>query len=274
MRYRLYALIFFMILSVPRANATPRTLVIEGTGDSEIVLRQVAALYESLHPDIRVEVPESMGSGGGIKALIAGKAGLARTARPLKPREKAAQLTQVPFAWSPIVFASHPSGGAVKTITIDQVLRIYNGELSNWKALGGAEHKLYPVSREVGDSSRMVLDAYVIKGLGRSPGLGDAGKIYYSTGDTAQALKRNAFSFGYVPLSSAMASDLHVFALEGVFPGESAVTGRLYPLVTTFYLVFSPLSGPLAMDFLSFASSEQAGNKMRVMGVFSADRAF
>ena len=46
--------------------------------------------------------------------------------------------------------------------------------------------------------------------------MGEAGKVYYTTEETVQALKRNAFSLGYVPLSSAMDADLHVFALDGV----------------------------------------------------------
>ena len=141
--------------------------MIEGTGDSQVILRGIASLFEALHPDVRVFVPDSVGSGGGVKALIAGKADLARTARPLKAKEKKEGITQIPFAWSPIVFAAHPSGAAVKNITMDQALEIFSGELSNWKALGGPDHKLYPVSREAGDSSRNVVDAYLSIGLGR-----------------------------------------------------------------------------------------------------------
>ena len=274
MRFCLSVLILVLILTASGTGAGPRTLVIEGTGDSQVILRELAALFEVRHPDVRVSVPDSVGSGGGVKALITGKADLARTARPLKPKEKTIPLTQIPFAWSPVVFAAHPSGSPVKNVAMDQALGIYRGELVNWKALGGPDHKLYPVNREQGDSSRTVVDAYLIDKLGRPRGLGGTGKVYYTTGDTVWVLERNAFSFGYVPLSSAMAAGLHVFALDGVFPNESSVTERRYPLVTTFYLVSSPESGGLARDFLTFVKSEPARNKMRVIGVFSADKAF
>lgn len=248
------------------------TLVIEGTGDSQTVLRALAARYEKLNPDSHIIVPDSVGSGGGIKALVLGKAGLARTARPLKEKERAAGLTQVPFAWSPIVFAAHPSAASVKGISMAQALGVYRGDIVNWQALGGPDHKLYVVNREKGDSSRTVIHRYVTHTLGRPGGLGDAGKVFYTTGETVLAMSRNAYTLGYVPLSSAMAEGLHIFSLDTVFPDEAGIKGRNYPLVTTFYLVSPREPGELGAAFLAFVASEPAQELMRSLGVFPADK--
>ena len=248
------------------------SLIIDGTGDSQEILRKLSERYEELHPGARVMVPDSVGSGGGIKSVLQGQAGLARTARPLKSKEAESGLSQVLFAWSPVVFAAHPSVASVRSVTLDQILDIYAGKTGNWTALGGPDHKLYPVNREEGDSSRTVINAFLAKALDNAQGMGTAGKVFYTTGDTVLALKRNAYAIGFVPLSEAKAAGLHMFALDSVFPDEAAVKGKTYPLVTPFYLVKPSDPSPLAIDFIDFILSEPARAMMREQGVFPADR--
>ena len=277
MKHDVYTLALLMILLVSVASGgVPggQPLIIEGTGDSQVILGKLARLFEREHPGSRVIVPESVGSGGGIKALIRGRAGLARTARPLKTKEKADGLIQIPFAWSPVVFAAHPSGDLPRTLTLDQVLKVYRGDIVNWQDLGGPDHKLYPVAREEGDSSRTIVDTYLTSVLGRPSGLGPVGKIFYTTGETVQALMRNAFSFGYLPFSCAREGELHVFALNNTFPNEAGIRGKTYPLVTTFYLVRTGQSQDLALSFLAFMDSAPAREIMRTSGVFPADHPY
>ena len=50
------------------ADAPP--LVIVGTGDSEELLRILAARYMREFPETRIEVPDSIGTSGGIKAAL------------------------------------------------------------------------------------------------------------------------------------------------------------------------------------------------------------
>lgn len=246
-------------------------LVIDGTGDSQEILRRLAARYENLHPGTHIEVPDSVGSGGGIKALLEGRAGLARTARALNSKEAEMGLVQVFFARSPVVFATHSSLETVKTVSIGQVLEIYDGRLDNWKSLGGPDHKLYPVAREEGDSSRAVVNGYLASMLGNQQGMGTVGKVFFTTPDTVLALKRNAYTFGFVPLSEALAAGLHILALDSALPDEQGVRTQTYPLVSHFYLVKPADPSPLALSFIEFILTEPARELMRQQGVFPVD---
>ena len=62
-------------------------LTLGGTGADLETMRVLGEAFEKANPGITIEVLPSLGSGGGIKALLAGVIDLALTARPLtKPQ--------------------------------------------------------------------------------------------------------------------------------------------------------------------------------------------
>jgi len=262
-------LILLVLFSLP---ATAEELVIEGTGDSQVVLRQLAGLFEQGHPRIRVVVPDSLGSGGGVKKLIQGKTGLARTARPLKAKEKGHGLIQVPFAVSPVVFAANPEGiTGVADLSIPRILALYSGQITNWSQIGGPDHRLFLVDREAGDSSRKVIDRYLKSAQGLDGKLGFAGKTFYTTPEAAQAVALNRYTIGYLPFSTAREKGLHLFTIEGIPAGHQRIKAGQYPFITTFFLVQPADPVPSAMAFLKFIKTEPAKKRMLELGVFPID---
>ena len=69
-------------------SAATEKIVIAGTGDSQSLLRVLAGDFEKSHPGTAIEIPDSIGSGGGIKATAMGKCDLGREARGIKDKEK------------------------------------------------------------------------------------------------------------------------------------------------------------------------------------------
>ena len=99
-------------------------IIIGGTGDSQELLRSLASAFEKSPGGGAIEVPDSIGSGGGIKALIAGKIDLARVARPLKEGEEKLGLVYLSFAMNPVVFVIHPGLTGIDSITTEQIIGI------------------------------------------------------------------------------------------------------------------------------------------------------
>jgi len=86
--------VFLLVLLLLGSSASAKErLVIAGTGDSQAILQQLAVLFKVDNPGTVVEVPHSVGSGGGVKAIKQHTVDLARTARPLKEKEKSEDLT-------------------------------------------------------------------------------------------------------------------------------------------------------------------------------------
>ncbi len=254
-----------------KINGSETRLIIAGTGDSQALLRRVAARFERDHlaSGVIVEVPDSIGSGGGILALQKGVANLARTARPLKKREQSG-LISVPFATSPIVFAVHPSVTWIDDLTTEQILAIYSGKVTRWSELGGEDKKIYVVNREFGDSSMRVLEKTLSKGQIDW----QVGKVYFSTPRAAKAIARHPYTIGYMPLSIAMGSKLKVIAIDGVMPDSEAVASGRYPHTLLFELVArKPVKG-WEKKFIDYMFEAKIRNFMKKIGVYPIDDAF
>ena len=150
-------------------------------------------------PGLTVEVPDSVGSTGGIKDVLAGKADLARSVRPLRDAEKEQGLVEWVFAETPVVFAVHPSVTGVTGLTGAQALGVYAGKITDWAALGGPAGPISRVTREMPESSREVLND-VIPGFAV---LGTEGQaVAYSTPEAVEMVRRHPGTIGYFSLTA------------------------------------------------------------------------
>ncbi len=254
--------IFTILLLFSSYLPAQSSLTVAGTGDSQVLLRLLGQQFETVHPGLTIKVPDSIGSGGGLKAILRGKADLARTARPLEEKEKPG-LVEILFAKSPIVFVVHTTVTGITHLTMEQIQGIYAGKYRNWQELGGPDHKIYVVDREADDSSRRLITQTF---PAFSP-LDSVVTIAYSTPETVNLLAKNLFTIGYLPLSVAQHDHLTILALDGVIP-----TAPSYPLVTPFYLVSKVPPTDLAKQFIEFVWSPPAQQIMKETGVLTVSK--
>ncbi len=267
----LVSLLCLWLLSCLQAQslsaATPQGhFIIAGTGDSQRLLRRVAHAFMDLYPRISVEIPDSTGSGGGIRAVLAGRCTLARVARPLKEREKQQGLSYLLFARAPVVFAIHPSVEGVDDLTYEQIIAIYTGRITTWGRLGGSpDRKIYVANREAGDSSRRVLETFL-------PGFRNirrlVGETVYTTPETVAILRTTPFTIGYVPLSATAGTGLKVPTLNGFAPtGETLESGE-YPLAIPLALVWQTEPGAAERLFIDFLLGPEGRRIIETHGAF------
>jgi phosphate transport system substrate-binding protein len=254
--------------SVEQKSAqNPKVLVIPGTGDSQALLRNLAQLYTKNRPGITVEIPESIGSGGGIRSVLTGKNEIARVARPLTEKESSQGLNSRFFAQAPIVFAASPGLGGVTNLSFEQILGIYSGKIQQWDGLGG-DGKIYVMRREDGDSSRTVLENLI-------PGFKEisapAGAVVYTTPDAVQILQASPNTIGYLPMPATAGTGLKVLSVAGIAPTAANVRQKKYQMVVPFALVWKDSLSTLAQDFLNFLSSPAARKLMLENGVIPVE---
>lgn len=241
-----------------KPSENPRVLVIPGTGDSQVLLHKLAQLYTKNRPGITVEIPESIGSGGGIRSVITGKNEIARVARPLTEKESAQGLKSRIFAQAPVVFAVNPGVAGAESLSLEQILGVYSGKIQQWDALGGVG-KIYAMNREEGDSSRTVLENFI-------PGFKEisvpAGATVYSTPEAVQTLMASPNTIGYLPMPAAVGTGLRMLQVQGIAPSAANVRQKKYQLVIPLALVWKDTLSPRAQDFLDFLSSPAARKLM------------
>lgn len=247
------------LAAVPPLGTAGEKITVAGTGANQILLRALAQGFEKKNPGIQVEVPDSIGSGGGIKAAGEGKAELGRTARKLKDKEKAFRLEYLPFATTPVVFMAHPSM-PLKGITTAQSVAAFSGKARNWKELGGPDAKLRVVTRPEGESTLDALRAGLPawKDLVMTP----ESKVTDSEPENAAQVAENVGTIGFTTYDVAKDAKLTVLELDGVKPTEPR-----YPAHLESALVYKAerLTGA-TKAFVDFIFSKAGADIIRKLG--------
>lgn len=190
------------LLSVAGASAQPAdTLVIPGTGDSQDLLRELAALYQSQTGKL-VEIPDSTGSSGGIESAGTGATPLGRTAvRPsVADHQKHGGLYYRELARVPVVFVTHERVG-LTALTEQQLCDIYSGKLTNWSAFGGPDAAIRVQTRPE-DGSNMVAIREKIACF-KDLKLLAAGEPNERNADLVASIGSKPGAIGFMPLSEA-----------------------------------------------------------------------
>jgi len=251
----LHAILLHALLGVFLAlPVRAEEVVIVGTGDGMHLLDTVGAAFNKAHPAVTITVPTSIGSSGGIKAVGGGKARIGRIARDIKSQEEAYGLTRVPIAKVAVSFFVNPGVG-VSALSIEQVVGIYGGRITNWKEVGGADVRIRVVRREDGDSSLGVLRRSF-------PGFSDLAitaksKITATTQENLEVVASTPRAIGFGPYPGAKAHPVKILTVGGLHPVD-----KDYPYFTTLSLIFKEVNrtGSVAtfIDFLTSPAGHQA----------------
>ncbi len=234
-------------------------ITIVGTGSGMSVLKTVGKAFTLKNPEIRIVIPDSIGSGGGIKTVGNDQYKIGRIARKIKEKEKYYNLTYIPFCKMPIVFFINKSVG-IADLTTAQICDIYSGKITNWQAVGGKNAKIRVIRREDGDSSLRILLEFF-------PGFADIAqtsksKTTFSDPSTCQLTERKAHSIAYGTYINARNYDVDILAINGKKP-----TAANYPYIGTLAFVFKKkeFKGDVK-KFVKFATSVNAHETIKRSG--------
>ncbi len=134
---------FFIALMVLGSSvwAANKVLTIKGSDTMVILGQRWAEEYMKTHPGTVIQVTGG-GSGTGIAALINGATDIAAASRPMQPKEKAAVQTkqgksveEIPVALDGLAIYVDQAN-PLNTISLDQVKKIYLGQVTRWEDLG------------------------------------------------------------------------------------------------------------------------------------------
>ncbi len=234
-------------------------LTIVGTGSGTAILKAIADGFMQQQPEITVIIPESIGSGGGIKAVGRNEHLLGRVARGIKEKEQPYGLTYIPYAKMAVVFFTNNSVTATDLST-QQILDIYSGKITNWKDVGGNDANIRVVTREEGDSSRDVLLEFF-------PGFNeltitDKAKMTFSDPETEETVRKVANVIAYGSYPNAKAINVNVLSIDNTHPEAPD-----YPYAGTVGFVYKEenYTGSVKM-FVDFATSEAAHEIIKKVG--------
>lgn len=236
------------------APAQAHTLRLGGSGGAIATMKLLAEAFRKHHPDAKIVVVPSLGSSGGVKAVVAGAIDLAASSRPLKSAEQEHGAVGVEFGRSPLVFAV-ASRARDSAIATRELVAIYRGETATWPDGRPLRLVLRPKSESDTEALKNIsaeMSAAVDAALARE------GMIVSMTDqDNAERLEKIPGAIGTSTLVQMLTERraLKALKLDGVMPSPRALATGAYPHYKRFYFVTGPSSGPLARKFVEFAGS-------------------
>ena len=239
-----------------KTNATVST---DGSTSMEKV---IGALGEAFMKDTGATFTYNpTGSGSGITAVSEGRCDIGLSSRALKDSEKSSGLTETILALDGIAIIVNPAN-TISDLALEDVAKIYTGEITNWSEVGGTDGEIVLIGREAGSGTR--------DGFETITDTKDACKYRQeltSTGDVITTVAGNPNAIGYASLASVK-DTVKALSIGGVAPSEDTVKDGSYVVQRPFVLVTkedTKLSAT-AQKFFDFVTSSEASGIISAAG--------
>lgn len=142
----------------------------------------------------------------------------------------------------------------VTDLSTEDIAKIYTGEITNWKDVGGNDAEIVLIGREAGSGTRDGFESIT----------GTEDKCKYnqeltSTGDVITTVGQNPDAIGYASLA-ALQDSVKAVAVDGVEPTEATVKDGSYVVQRPFVLVTKEGTdlSETAQKFFDFVTSPDA----------------
>lgn len=201
------------------------------------------------------------GSGSGIQAVSEGRCDIGLSSRALKDDEKASGLKETIVALDGIAIIVNPQN-PVKDLSLEQIAKIYTGEITNWKDVGGEDAEIVRIGREAGSGTR---DGF--ESITETKDACQYRQELTSTGDVITTVSQNPNAIGYASLA-AIKDSVKALTVNGVAPTEATVKDGTYLVQRPFVLVTreGAALSETAQKFFDFATSADAASIISAAG--------
>ncbi|MDH7577389.1 MAG: phosphate ABC transporter substrate-binding protein [Bacillota bacterium] len=230
-------------------EALSGSIDVVGSTSVQPLSEELATAFREKHPRASVNVAGG-GSGAGIKAAQEGTADIGTSSRELKPEEQGT-VKETMIAKDGIAVVVHP-GNPVEELTLEQVQKIFAGEITNWRKVGGKDAAINLFTREEGSGTRGAFEEIVMKDAKISSRAG----VQPSTGAVRTAVSGDPNGIGYISLGSINES-VKALSIDGVVPGKETVLDGSYKLARPFLYLTKEEPAGLTKAFIDFVLSPE-----------------
>lgn len=246
-------------------GSTENTVATDGSTSMEKVIGGLGEAFIEKYPDYDFTYNPT-GSGTGITAVSEGRCDIGLSSRELKDEETANGLKATVLAYDGIAVIVNPAN-PVSDLSVETIAKIYTGEITNWKEIGGEDKEIVLIGREANSGTRDGFESIT----------DTEDKCKYrqeltSTGDVITAVAGNPAAIGYASVASVK-DTVKAVTVGGVAPTEQNIKNGSYVIQRPFILVTKEGEklSVAAQSFYDFALSEEAKEVIASAGVVPVD---
>ena len=163
--------------------------------------------------------------------------------------EKGVELEVIPVVKEGFVFYVNVNN-KVENLTTEQIQKIYTGEITNWKEVGGEDAKIRPYQRPVNSGSQTGMLSLVMKGLKlmeapKEDLIGTMEEIVNLVSSYENGKNSIGYSYYYYAttmfetIDKNVASNIRLLGVDGVKPNNETIKDSTYPFNTAYYIVIN-----------------------------------
>jgi phosphate transport system substrate-binding protein len=249
-------------------NPTGQKVSITMNGSTTLfpVAQKWAEVYMGNHPSVDISV-EGTGSGNGIAALIDKTTDIANASREIKQEEidkaKANGVNpyEIPVALDALTVVVNPEVN-VENLTKDQVQKIFFGEITNWKEVGGQDLPIVVVTR---DTSSGTYGAFVELALDKQEKITNRALIQSSNQTVKNTVATTKGAIGYIGLGY-VDSSVKPLKYENVIASEQNVLNKTYKLGRKLYMYTNGQPQGGLKEFVDFCLSQEGQQIVESVG--------
>lgn len=238
-------------------------LIVDGGTSFVVITNRFGQIFKE---ETGTEVIVSgMSTGRGIRSAGEGRSNIGMGGRDLRNTELAEfpNLKSFRIAKEGISIIVHPNN-PVNNLTINEVQKIFSGEIENWNQVGGENAKIIIATRQVGGGLRDVMLDVVME----DASICETAVVKYSTSKKRYFISENEFSIGYVGTATADET-VKSIKVNGIAPTYENVRLDIYPI--TRFMYFYTLEEPDALEqkFIDLALSNEGQTLLKKYGFVS-----
>jgi phosphate transport system substrate-binding protein len=204
---------------------------------------------------------ELTGSGAGVKSLLAGQYSLAGSSAELNADQIAAGAVATPIALDGISIVVNKNV-KLANITKANLAKIFHGEITNWKDVGGPDAKIVVVNRDEASGTYSSFYDIFLKAsyADKASAFTKNAIVTKENGEVAAKVTATPDAIGYVGIAFAdqvVKAGGRELKIDGVAPTVANVIAKTYAGSRYLYLVTkgSPVAGSVEKAFIDFVLS-------------------
>ncbi|MEI6890714.1 MAG: phosphate ABC transporter substrate-binding protein [Pontiella sp.] len=261
------------ILAITAAVAVATTasasdkIVIDGSTTVGPIAKAFAEYFMTAQPDVNITVSES-GSGNGAKSMVNGTCDVAIMSRPMKETEfkaaanKGIQPVAHVVALDGLPILVHPSN-PVQQLTIEQVRKIYLGEIKNWKEVGGPDKAIVSISRDTNSGTYETFAKLVMA----KQKIHSNCEYVGSNGAIRQRVQTTPAAIGYAGLGF-VDKTVKALKINGIYPSAESVQTGEYPIARPLFMYTNtyPKLGSTLYQYMTIHLTEDGQEMVEEIG--------
>lgn len=233
-------------------NSNDSKIDVVGSTSVQPVVEKLAEEYMKSHPGKTINV-QGGGSSVGIKSTEDGSADIGMCSKEITDHGK--NLKKYELGRDGIVIGVN-NKNTVSDLSNDQLKKIFSGEISNWKEVGGPDAKINVITREEGSGT---LDAFESIVMGDTK-IKDDAVVQSSTEAVKQSVAQDSNAIGFISYAH-MSNDVKALKVNGIAPSDDSISQGTYELQRPFLLLTNGEPSGNVKEFIGWVMSDE-GSKI------------